>query len=347
MNKLYTILAIGLLSSVANAGLITHTDYTAGSVITSAGQNTNENAIVNEFNGNINSANIAAGGVATANIAANAVDITKLSTSLQSTFTFVTAGFTYRKPILTYIDGTDVDIEANTQTANQTCIQFADERRCVTENTGSTTKYRRCVIGSNNANWTSGIEQSGTAGSFTSSSWHYVYVVKSQINTANFIIAVTTNSPTADVTNLNTMFAANGWVYLQTVRSDAAFNILNFVQNKGHTLFQNTVNTNFVGVLVSSVASAGSVSWTAAAGLNGTQLPANIIHMNVLGYSGLTSGNTILYNGNGTHYYSILAGTANGAAAQIESPVSEGAELVPSSNSQLSIYLYGVYDGIW
>lgn len=78
--KKILILLLGLgTSSIANAGLITHTDYTAGSVITAAGQNTNENTIVTEFNGSINSANIAASGVATTNIAANAVTAAKIA----------------------------------------------------------------------------------------------------------------------------------------------------------------------------------------------------------------------------------------------------------------------------
>lgn len=64
-------LLFGLIVSLAvpvYAGHITHSDYTAGSVITSAGQNTNENAIVNEFNGNIDDTNIKTGGVTTTNI---------------------------------------------------------------------------------------------------------------------------------------------------------------------------------------------------------------------------------------------------------------------------------------
>ncbi len=68
-----------LTAGLAQAGLITHTDYTAGSVITSAGQNSNENTIINEFNGNINSANIAANGVATSNIADSAVVTAKVN----------------------------------------------------------------------------------------------------------------------------------------------------------------------------------------------------------------------------------------------------------------------------
>ncbi len=67
------ILTIGLLCGVSfrvsYGGTISHTDYSAGAVITAAGQNTNENTIVNEFNGNIDNTNIKTGGILTGNIA--------------------------------------------------------------------------------------------------------------------------------------------------------------------------------------------------------------------------------------------------------------------------------------
>lgn len=50
-----------LLTTPCYAGLITHTDYTAGNTITASLQNSNENTIVNEFNGNIDDNNIKSG----------------------------------------------------------------------------------------------------------------------------------------------------------------------------------------------------------------------------------------------------------------------------------------------
>lgn len=47
-----------LFTSPAYAGLIIHTDYTSGNTITASGQNANENTIVNEINGALDSANI-------------------------------------------------------------------------------------------------------------------------------------------------------------------------------------------------------------------------------------------------------------------------------------------------
>jgi hypothetical protein len=111
-----------LITQTADAGLITHTDYTSGNVITAAGQNTNENAVFNEFNGNISAANLATNAVTTAKITDANVTTAKLSQVLQDTFTLVGQMGTYRRPVLTFISVTTVDVEANTGTANQTCV---------------------------------------------------------------------------------------------------------------------------------------------------------------------------------------------------------------------------------
>lgn len=75
MKKL-KLLGLLLLSNLAFAGQITHTDYTSGATITASGQNTNENTIVNEINGNLDSTNIEAGGIS----------VTNLSSSVQASF---------------------------------------------------------------------------------------------------------------------------------------------------------------------------------------------------------------------------------------------------------------------
>jgi microcystin-dependent protein len=67
IKRLVAVLLAGL-SVTANAGLITHSDYVAGTSIAAATQNTNENTIVNEFNGNIESTNIKDGTIAVADL---------------------------------------------------------------------------------------------------------------------------------------------------------------------------------------------------------------------------------------------------------------------------------------
>src|SRR5438309_459245 len=76
-----------LQTNVCFAALISHTDYTDGSVITAAGQISNENKIFNDYNGNIDNNNIKAGGVVDSNIAVGTIDPTRLNSVLQSSFT--------------------------------------------------------------------------------------------------------------------------------------------------------------------------------------------------------------------------------------------------------------------
>ena len=99
MKKLLTILLLS--TSPVYAGLISHTDYTSGSVISASGQNTNENLIFNEFNGNIDATNLKAG----------AVTSSKLDSSVSSQFVpsgalFAWAGSTNSVPSgYLYCDG--------------------------------------------------------------------------------------------------------------------------------------------------------------------------------------------------------------------------------------------------
>lgn len=80
---LATLMSVLLINHVSFAGLITHTDYTSGATITAAGQNSNENTIFNEFNGNIESANIKDGTIVNADVSASAnIAVTKLQSSL-------------------------------------------------------------------------------------------------------------------------------------------------------------------------------------------------------------------------------------------------------------------------
>lgn len=65
-----TLIGTLLINSPIYAGLITHNDYSSGATITAAGQNTNENAVFNEFNGNIDDTNIkASAGIAVSKLA--------------------------------------------------------------------------------------------------------------------------------------------------------------------------------------------------------------------------------------------------------------------------------------
>src|SRR5258706_208020 len=79
-----------MFNQIAYAGLITHTDYTSGNTITAAGQNANENIIVNEINGNLDSNNISNGGIVTTNIANGTITGSNLNANIVITSATVT-----------------------------------------------------------------------------------------------------------------------------------------------------------------------------------------------------------------------------------------------------------------
>lgn len=91
-----TLFVLGLLAAarLAYAGLVTHTDYTSGATITATLQNTNENAIINEINGNLDSTNIRTNGIVTANITDGSVTTSKLANNAVTLSKFDTAGTT-------------------------------------------------------------------------------------------------------------------------------------------------------------------------------------------------------------------------------------------------------------
>lgn len=78
-----------LFATPTYASLISHNDYTPGSVITAGAQNSNENTIVNLVNGGLDSTNIAAGGVQNSNIQTNTITEDRFATVVQSSFNFV------------------------------------------------------------------------------------------------------------------------------------------------------------------------------------------------------------------------------------------------------------------
>lgn len=81
------ILGLLLLSSIANAYTITHNDYTSNSAVTAAGQNTNENNIVNLLNGNIDTTNISSSaGILYSQLAANTITNSTQTAKVNGTY---------------------------------------------------------------------------------------------------------------------------------------------------------------------------------------------------------------------------------------------------------------------
>lgn len=82
MKKL--LLSLIFIPILGHSAVISHTDYTDGSVITAAGQNANENRIFNDYNGNIDNTNIKAGGIVASNIQSASIDATRFTSTVQA-----------------------------------------------------------------------------------------------------------------------------------------------------------------------------------------------------------------------------------------------------------------------
>jgi hypothetical protein len=195
--------------------------------------------------------------------------------------------FFYRRPALSFVSVTTVDVENNTGTANETRIIFPDgTERSVTEDTASTNKYRRFIITAA-AEFTSGTEDSGLRSGLAEATdtWYAIYAVKSTINTANFVLAGDTTLPSqANFATLNTRYGTNGWVYLGMIRngdaSAATGDILSFYQSGIKVGFANTCTgqaMNGLGLRLATSAGATTLTYTYAAGTGTAQIPAHIV----------------------------------------------------------------------
>lgn len=368
MNK-YIVIAVAALSivtgSIANAALITRTySYTDGNTLSANENNTNENTIYNEFNGNIESANIKDATIATADIAdsnittakiadAN-VTVAKLSTPLQSTMTWVSAIGSYRRPVLQWISITTIDVEPNTGTANETCIYFPNDRRCVTENTGSTSVNRRAII--TEAASMSGTKNSGLRSGYveTANIWYSIYAAKVTDNTTDFVLVLDTVTPTqSNFSALNTQYGTNGWVYLGVVRngdnSGATSDLLAFHQSGNMSLFFNALADANSGVTATGIrlvtsASAANITFTDVGGFSGVQIP-DTVFIGLVG-SGMnlgSAGTVTLQDSAAAFTYMRFPGTAiHYFVSTVYLP--QSLKLTGTAASGLSIDLVGFYD---
>lgn len=206
--------------------------------------------------------------------------------------TYVTKWMTYKRPTLKWVSVTTVDVESNTGTANETRIIFPDgEVRDVTENTGSTSKYRRFII-TEAAEYTSGTENSGLYSGLAeaTNTWYAIYAVKSLIDATKFVLVGTTTLPVqASVATLNTNLGTNGWVYLGLIvngdNAGATGDICDFRQIGAVTYFKNAVpsaglNVGIAstGIKLATTAGATTLTYTYAAGTGAAQFPSIVLH---------------------------------------------------------------------
>jgi hypothetical protein len=362
MNKYKLAVSLLFIAGISNAALISRTySYTDGNTMSANENNTNESTLYNEINGNLNNANILDGGIATADLADSAVTTVKIADlnvtagKLAAAISWIQYLANYRRPVLKFISVTTVDVEANTSTSNQTCILFPDERRCVTENTASTSVNRRFII-TETASF-SGTKNSGMAPGETEANnvWYAVYAVKTTDVTTDFVLAASTNTPVqASASRLDTLFGANSWVYLGMIRNgnkdSAPADIVSFVQVGAVTRFNgNAAAVNTVSGIVLSSATATSNSYTYTSGFSDQQIPS---HLGIVIYgcnaNGAASNSSSCTDSTASRTY-MKSDNANATYVTYFTGVaSEGVRVANSAGAAvvMGTFLGGFFDGV-
>ena len=230
----------------------------------------------------------------------------------------------YRRPVLKYVSVTQFDVEGNTTTLDQTRIIFPDgTERSVTEDTSSAHKFRRFTITAS-AEYQSGTEDSGlySAISESTNTWYAIYCVKSQINTANFVLVGDTTLPLqANFATLNTRYGTDSWIYLGLIRngdnSGVTGNIIEFTHTGNKTVFLNQAvgsvdpgTVDGLGILLATTASATSLTYTYASGTGTTQIPNNATVAIYAGSADNVADGIEVRDSGGTRYYAIEKQTA-------------------------------------
>lgn len=264
----------------------------------------------------------------------------------------------YRRPVLKYISASLVDVENNTGTANETKIVFSDGSvRSVTEDTSSTNKYRRFDITAT-ANFTSGTEDSGLRSGIAeaNNTWYAIYAVKSQINTANFVLAGDTTLPTqANFSTLNTRYGTDSWAYLGMIRNgdggSTAADILNFIQSGNMTIFKNAITGSSTlalsGLLLATTAGATTLTYTYSAGTGTTAIPNTVLLAQYAAAFAAVANFAIAKDSGGTRIYLKELGT-NGVAGQWLASAAEGVALSNGAASSIAqdVALTGFIDSV-
>lgn len=275
---------------------------------------------------------------------------TQIGTKLGASFLAI------RKPNLTWISVTTVDVEVNTGTANQTSIIFPDgETRTVTEDTSSTNKYRRFIITAA-AEFTSGTEDSGVRSGISeaTNTWYAIYAVKSVIDATKFVLAGdTTEHVFSNYATLNSRYGTNGWVHLGYIRngdqSGATGDILNFKQTGNMTIFQNIAadagTSSGLGVRLASTTGTTSLTWNYASGTSGAVVPEAVKIALITGAVNVGSTGAVgMVDGSGTFAFENITGQVSVCVLQFFIPVALGLITTGPASSNHSIKLSGFID---
>jgi hypothetical protein len=326
--------------------------YTTGATISSSENNTNESTLYSAFQGLE---------AATSSMSKLPLDANPTSALHAATKQYVDTYAAWSVPNLEWLTVSTVRVKANTGTANQTKIVFPDgDVRTVTEDTGSSTKYRLFDITAT-AEFTAGTEDSGLRSglSETVNNWYVIYAVKSAINSANFVLVGDQTFPTvSNFSTLNTRYGTSGWRPLGYVRNGdgagSTGDLVNFVQEGNITVFVNQIPTASLnaaplggtpGVRMATTASATSLTWSPATGSGATALPDTIRLGWVRGFGHSHTGSLRLTDDAQNRSYAILPNISN-SYQQAFAGLTAGFKIdaTGGTNAAWDIVLYGFID---
>lgn len=261
----------------------------------------------------------------------------------------------YRRPNLIFISVTEVDIENNVPTANETTLIFNDgDQRTVLEDTTATDKFRRFNI-TQTADFDTSTDNSGLRSGLSeaNNTWYAIYAVKSQLDVTKFVLVGDTTLPLlSNWATLNTRYGTNGWLHLGLIRNgdgDSAFSdIVSFIQFADKTIFTNVYDAEGPGIKFLNAAATGTQSWTYASGTGGLFLPDNILF--AIWWTkliGTSSDNLYVRDSGGNRTYkSGVAYSSDRVISQITMPAVEGIQIVSASGTTPKASLWGWYDNV-
>lgn len=183
----------------------------------------------------------------------------------------------YTKPLLVYTNSTTIDMENNTEFANESLVVLPYGPIHVQEDLAATQKFRRLVI-SNTANgYASGHVGAAQGGVkvglvLTANTWYFVYAVRVQFGADagnKFIMVLDSTSPKySNFSTLDTRYGSGQWVYLGSVRygmgGAATTTLAPFVMDKsGWTYFTGrAAASDYFGIRVVSATTVNSTTYT-------------------------------------------------------------------------------------
>jgi hypothetical protein len=260
----------------------------------------------------------------------------------------------YRRPQLTWSSVTTVNTAINSADNTHRIMVFPDGN-IRSNDTATHVEYSRMNI--TRAAVLTGTKLGGlrSGESEATNTWYACYAVKSQDDTATWVIVATTTLPISGTSTLDGYFGANNWTYLGLIRNGdnaaATGDILSFVQSGDTTMLYNTCTpTNFAGnqagLILADPGATTSLIYTYSAGTGTTQIPNNV---GMAWYAGSVNAgaselSALRDGGASVQHLSIVSVSAARHYGRIFIAASLGASVTPAASHPCCIALTGFTD---